>query len=56
MGVLILAAVVVVNPDGAELSALYDRAALKIGKGVPKAVMFPGGWRAWKLATELLEH
>lgn len=30
------------NPDAAELSALYDRAALKIGEALPKAVMFPG--------------
>jgi hypothetical protein len=29
------------NPDAAELSALYDRAALKIGEALPKAVMFP---------------
>lgn len=30
------------NPDAAELAALYDRAALKIGEALPKAVMFPG--------------
>lgn len=29
------------NPDAEELSALYDRAALKIGEALPKAVMFP---------------
>ena len=29
------------NPDAAELSALYDRAALKIREALPKAVMFP---------------
>jgi hypothetical protein len=33
---------VAVTPDAAELSALYDRAALKIGEALPKAVMFPG--------------
>lgn len=30
------------NPDAAELSALYDRAARKIGEALPRAVMFPG--------------
>jgi hypothetical protein len=29
------------NPDAAEISALYERAALKIGEALPNAIMFP---------------
>jgi hypothetical protein len=42
------------NPDAEELSALYDRAALKIGEALPQAVMFPSKDDALKGVLGLL--